>query len=134
MKRAVPGFAAVLAAALLVGGCGGGSGSGPTTAPRETTAKPATAPNAPAGSKVIDCAEDGLGPEQLRATAVSCDVARATMTEWENDPACDRGGGGARGACSIGDFRCQAVQVEAGASVSCERQGGAVSWLVKPVG
>jgi hypothetical protein len=135
MKRPAPALAAVLTAALLASGCGGGSGSGTTaTEPGETTAKPATAPNAPAGSEVVDCTEDGLGPEQLRATAVSCDVARATMTEWENDPVCEHGGGGARSACSIGDFRCQAVKVEAGTSVSCERKGGAVSWLVRPVG
>ncbi len=131
MRRSAPALLAFLAAALLIGGCGGGSSS---TAPGETTAKKATAPNAQAGSKVASCREDGLATEQLRATAVSCDVARATMTEWENDPACARGGSGARSACSIGGFRCQALTVEAGTSVSCERKGAAISWLVRPAG
>lgn len=135
MRRSAPAILTLLAAALLVGACGGGSSGGSSsTAPRETTTKQATAPNAPAGSKVASCQEDGLAAEQLRATAVSCDIARATMTEWENDPVCARGGNGARSACSIGDFRCQAVKVEAGTAVSCERKGAAISWLVRPAG
>jgi hypothetical protein len=133
MRRSAPAILTLLAAALLVSGCGGGSSGGShSTEPQETTTKEATAPNAPAGSKVVSCKEHCLAAEQLRATAVSCDVAGATMTEWENDPVCARGGGGARSACSIGDFRCQALKVEAGTAVSCERKGAAVSWLVRP--
>jgi hypothetical protein len=133
MKRSALAAVAVLAAALLVSGCGGGSSGGSASAAPEG-GKKATAPNAPAGSKVVPCKEDGLEAEELRATAVSCDVARATMTEWENDPICTSGGSSSRSACSIGDFRCQAVKVEAGTAVSCERKGAAVSWLVKPAG
>jgi hypothetical protein len=130
MKRSAPAALAVLVVALLVAACGGGSSGGSNS----TSPKKATAPNAPAGSKVASCTEDGMETDQVRATEVSCDVARATMTEWENDPVCARGGGGARSACSIGDFRCQAVKVERGTSVSCERKGAAVSWLIRPAG
>ena len=135
MKRSALAILTALAAALLVAGCGGGSGSSPSsTAPQETTTKTATAPNAPAGSKVASCKEDGLEAEQLRATAVSCDIARATMTEWGNDPVCARGGGGARSSCSIGDFRCQAVKVGEGVSVSCAGPEGDVSFIAKSGG
>ncbi|HKZ13316.1 MAG TPA: hypothetical protein VJL81_05670 [Solirubrobacterales bacterium] len=124
MKRSVP---TILAVTLLVAACGGGSSGGSSS----TVPKQATAPNAPAGSKVTSCKEDGLEAEQLRATAVSCDVARTTMTEWENDPVCARGGSSARSSCSIGAFRCQAVKVEAGASVSCAGPQGDVSFILK---
>lgn len=140
MRRSALAILAVLAAALLVGGCGGGSSGGSASTSPEGGAqqggapKRAAAPNAPAGSRVTACDEDGFEAEQLRATAVSCDIARATLTEWENDPVCARAGGGARGSCSIGDFRCQAVKVEAGTAVSCERQGAAISWLIRSAG
>jgi len=77
--------AAVLCAALLVAGCGGGdSGGSNTTAPPAGKGAPkkATAPNAPAGSKVVAC---GQG---LRATAVDCGTARRIMRRWENHRSC----------------------------------------------
>jgi hypothetical protein len=138
VKRFALAVIAVFAAALLVGGCGGSSGGSDSTAPeggapeggaQEGGAPKATAPNAPAGSRVVDCGE-GV---QLRATEVSCDVARATLSEWEIDPACTRGGA-SRSSCAIGDFRCQAVKVEAGTAVSCERPAATVSWLIRPAG
>ena len=124
--RFAPATLTVLAAALLVAGCGGGSGSSSSTTPKK-----ATAPNAPAGSKVVACA----GTAQLRATEVGCGTARATMEGWEASAACALGGA-SRGSCSLEGFRCQAVQVDAGVSVSCAGPQGDVSfiataWMVK---
>jgi hypothetical protein len=130
MKRSAPAILALLAAALLVAGCGGGSSGGSSsTAPKGETPPKATAPGAPAGSRVAS----GERRDELRATAVGCDVALATLAAWESDPACAPGEG-SRSSCSVGDFRCQAVKVEAGTAVSCERKGAAVSWLVRPSG
>jgi hypothetical protein len=126
---------AALAAALLVTGCGGGSGSSSnSTAPGGTPPK-ATAPNAPAGSKVASCDEDRMEIKGLRATAVGCATARTTMVRWVSSQACTIGDG-SRSSCSLGGFRCQAVKVEKGASVSCAGPQGDVSfiataWMVK---
>jgi hypothetical protein len=144
--------ALVLCAALLVAGCGGGSGSGgSSTAPsgegttggaqrgaRTAAPKKATAPNAPAGSKVVPCREGRGETLQLRATAVDCGTARTTMQHWERSHACTLGDG-SRASCSLGGFRCQAVRVDRGAAVSCARPGADVSfiakaWLVKGSG
>jgi hypothetical protein len=117
---------AVLAAALLVAGCGGGSSSSSSsTAPGGAPPK-ATAPNAPAGSKVVSCS----GTAQLRATEVDCGTARATVKHWVSSQACALGGG-SRGSCSLEGFRCQAVQVDQGISVSCAGPEGDVAFIVK---
>jgi hypothetical protein len=129
MKRSAPAALLVLAVAMLVAGCGGGSSSNSSsTAPAGTPPK-ATSPNAPAGSKVVACGE---GVEQLRATAVGCATARTTMRQWEARDACSLGEA-SRGSCSVGVFRCQAVKVGKGVSVSCAGPDGDVSF-VKPAG
>jgi hypothetical protein len=129
MKRSAVAVLAVLAAALLVAGCGGGSGSGSSsTAPAGGGSKKATAPNAPAGSKVVACAESRMETKQLRAAAVDCETARATMRHWESSHACTLGDG-SRASCSLGGFRCQAVRVDKGAAVSCAGPQGDVSWI-----
>lgn len=130
MTRSALTLLGAVAVALLVAACGGGSSGGSNS----TAPKQATAPNAPAGSKVVSCAEDGLEADQLRATAVSCDVARATLTEWENDPVCARGANSSRSSCAIGDFRCQAVKVDQGVSVSCAGPEGDASFLLRSGG
>jgi hypothetical protein len=127
MKRSALAVLAVLAAALLVVGCGGSGSSGPSTG----GGKKATAPNAPAGSKVVACGEGAEEAVQLRATAVDCGTARATMRRWARSHACTLGKGGSRSSCSLGGFRCQAVKVDRGAAVSCARPGGDVSFVAK---
>jgi hypothetical protein len=124
MKRSAVALVAVLTAALLVAGCGGGSSSSTHRMPQ----KKATAPSAPAGSKVTSCKENRMETKQLRATAVDCDSAVATMKHWESSHACTLGDG-SRSSCSLDGFRCQAVKVDKGASVSCERQGADVTWI-----
>ncbi|HEX3737932.1 MAG TPA: hypothetical protein VHV53_10350 [Solirubrobacterales bacterium] len=134
MKLAALVTVVVLGAAVLVAGCGGGSSStapGGGAAANEAGAKTATAPNAPAGSRVVTCSEGRGETEQLRAAAVDCATARATMRRWERSHACTLGRSGSRSSCSLGAFRCQAVRVDRGAEVSCARPDGDVSFIAK---
>jgi hypothetical protein len=148
MKPSAVAVLIVFAAALLVAGCGGGSGSsgetgeGPsrmlteggapaTGAPEGGAPKKATAPNAPAGSKVVACSEGREETLQLRATAVDCGAARTTMQHWESSQACTLANGASRSSCSLGGFRCQAVKADRGAAVSCARRGGDISFVAR---
>ena len=124
MKRSA--LATFVVLALLVAGCGGGSSGGSSS----TAPKKATSPNAPAGSKVISCKENRIETLQLRATEVDCATARATMMRWESSHVCTLGDG-SRSSCSLGGFRCQAVKVDKGASVSCAGPEGDVSWIAR---
>jgi hypothetical protein len=120
--------AIVLSAALLAAGCGGGgSGGSGTTAPPAGggAGKTATAPNAPAGSKVVSC---GAG---LRATAVDCDTAGRIERRWENHRSCALAGGASRGTCDLGSFRCQTVRTDDRIAVSCARPGGDIAFIAK---
>ncbi|MEA2673104.1 MAG: hypothetical protein QOI92_296 [Chloroflexota bacterium] len=136
MKRSVLVFIAlgIVAAALVVAGCGGGSGNGSSStgpAHEESGApKKATAPNAPAGSKVVACKERRIETHQLRASAVDCGTARKTMRHWVSSHACTLGKG-SHSSCSLDGFRCQAVRVDQGASVSCARSGADVAFIAK---
>jgi hypothetical protein len=128
---------AITSAGLLVAGCGGGSGSSSSSStPAGAGAEPgapkkATAPNAPAGSKVVACKEAADDDSGLRATAVDCGTARQTMRRWASSHACTLGKSGSRSSCSLGTFRCQAVRVGRGASVSCARSGADVAFIAK---
>jgi hypothetical protein len=130
-------LAAVLCAALVVAGCGGGSGSSSTPPEGGATTeggapKKATAPNAPAGSKVTACPVGGGDDAvELRATGVDCRTARATLAGWAEAKACALGEGASRGSCSLGEFRCQAVKADRGLAVSCARSGADVAFVVK---
>lgn len=120
--------AIVLSAALLAAGCGGGGsgGSNSTAAPKGGGApKTATAPNAPAGSKVVAC---GAG---LRATAVDCATAERIQRRWEKHRSCALPDGASRASCALGSFRCQAVKTGNGIAVSCARPGGDIAFIAK---
>lgn len=116
MKRPVP-AAVMLALALFVVGCGGSSSSSTTK------------PKAPAGSKVVACDSGGL-----RATSVDCASARNVMNRWEAEQTCALSKDESRGACSVDGFRCQAVQVDKGVSVSCARPGEAIAFIPRSGG
>ena len=104
ISAAAPLAVLLACAALLAAGCGGGSGSSgeldrnrrrrkararrPRPGRRRAAPKKATAPNAPAGSKVVACKVAGGGTAGLRATAIDCGTARATMRRWEGDRSC----------------------------------------------
>lgn len=130
--------AIVICAVLLAAGCGGGSSGGSnSTAPPPAeggTPKKATAPNAPAGSKVVRCAEDAPGMQGLRATAVDCGTARRIMRRWENHRSCALATGASRGSCSLGSFRCQTVRAGEGVAVSCARPGGDIAFVARRPG
>jgi hypothetical protein len=125
--------AIVLCAALLAAGCGGGdSGGSNTTAPPAgggETPKKATAPNAPAGSKVVACKEGAADVEGLRVTAIDCGTADRIMRRWENHRSCSLAAEASRGSCSLGAFRCQAVKADRGVAVSCARPGGDIAFI-----
>lgn len=127
---------AILGAALLLAGCGGsGSGGSNTTAPpaggttNGGTPKRATAPNAPAGSKVVACKGGGAAAKGLRAAAVDCGTARATMLRWGQTSGCELAEGASRGSCSLDGFRCQAVKADRGIAVSCARPDGDIAFI-----
>jgi hypothetical protein len=153
MKPAAVATAVLLTAvALFVAGCGGGgssssgtSGNSPST--REPAGvnpggpiKKATAPNAPAGSKVIACGAADPDARGLRAVAVDCGTAAATMKRWQAKRGCAPAAGArspaageSRKSCSLGHWRCQAVLAGRGTAVSCVRPGGGdVSFIEKP--
>jgi hypothetical protein len=130
--------AAVVCVVLVVAGCGGGGSAGSnSTAPPagggagEEAPKKATSPNAPAGSKVVACKVGAVDMEGLRAAAVGCGSARATMRQWGRSHACTLGKDDSRGSCSLGGFRCQAVRTDRGTAVSCARPGVDVSFIAK---
>ena len=112
-------------AALLVAGCGGGSGGSNSAAAPKT----ATAPNAPAGSKVVACKESAVDIEGLRATAVDCGTADRIMRRWANHRSCALAEGASRGSCALGSFRCQTVRADRGVAVSCARPGGDIAFI-----
>ena len=59
-------------------------------------------------------------------------VTRVVRTEWEQTPDCEHPAGTSRWGCSIGTYRCQAVVVDRGWSVSCSRSGESIAFLVHP--
>jgi hypothetical protein len=129
--------AVLFCAALLAAGCGGGgSGGSNSTAPPAGGGVPkkATAPNAPAGSKVVACEEGAAEVEGLRATAVDCGTADRIMRRWQNHRSCALAESTSRGSCALGSFRCQAVSTDAGAAVSCARPGGDIAFVAKKSG
>jgi hypothetical protein len=129
--------AVLVCAVLLAAGCGGGSSGGSNTTARPAgggTPKKATAPNAPAGSKVVACKESAADVEGLRATAVDCGTADRIMRRWENHRSCALAEGASRGSCSLGSFRCQTVEAGRGVAVSCARPGGDIAFILKKTG
>ena len=54
------------------------------------------------------------------------------QTKWEHSSDCDRPPGASRWGCSIGSYRCQAVVVDRGWSVSCAKPGKSISFRVRP--
>lgn len=65
------------------------------------------------------------------ATATQGDD-QVMQAKWEHSSDCRRPDGASRWGCSIGAYRCQAVVVDRGWSVSCSRPGESVAFLVRP--
>jgi hypothetical protein len=51
---------------------------------------------------------------------------------WERSPDCKRPAGASRWGCSIDSYRCQAVVVDRGWSVSCAKPGRSLAFRVLP--
>ena len=120
---------ALLAAALLIVGCGSDES---TTTPAETgpateTGPTAGASSAPAGVAAHQCREV-VGLTNVRAVGVGCDEARLVAAAW-NEPRCRPQSGGSRSACTVRHYRCQGVVTDRGISVSCSRPGQSISFL-----
>jgi hypothetical protein len=58
--------------------------------------------------------------------------AGAIQARWEQTRDCDRPAGASRWGCSVGSYRCQAVVVDRGWSVSCARAGESIAFTVRP--
>jgi hypothetical protein len=72
--------------------------------------------------------DDGI-TDSVTATFNGASVVQA---KWEHNADCDRPAGASRWGCSIGSYRCQAVVVDRGWSVSCSRPGESVAFMVRP--
>lgn len=66
------------------------------------------------------------------STGSTFDGDTLIQAKWEHSSDCDRPPGASRWGCSIGSYRCQAVVVDRGWSVSCAKPGESVAFRVRP--
>jgi hypothetical protein len=59
------------------------------------------------------------------------DGTELIQEKWEHASDCDRPPGASRWGCSIGSYRCQAVAVDRGWSISCARPGDSVAFVIR---
>jgi hypothetical protein len=74
----------------------------------------------------------GSGEEVTRSGTATENPAAVIQAKWEHSLDCQRPAGASRWGCSVGSYRCQAVVVDRGWSVSCARPGESISFLVRP--
>jgi hypothetical protein len=75
----------------------------------------------------------GCGGSDEGATSsitATVDTGAGLQAKWEHSSACDRPAGASRWGCSISSYRCQAVVVDRGWSVTCARPGDSVAFIV----
>jgi hypothetical protein len=114
----------ILAAVLLIAGCGSSEESEPTAT--------ATAPAAPPGASARSCEDAVTGTSELRVTGVGCAVGHAVAAAWADEPACTPTGGASRSSCSIyNGYRCLAAATDRGVAASCARTGSSVSFIAE---
>ncbi len=58
--------------------------------------------------------------------------AGVIQARWKATADCDRPAGASRWGCSVGPYRCQAVVVDRGWSVSCSGPGESIAFTVRP--
>lgn len=66
------------------------------------------------------------------STSATFDGDALTQTKWEHSSDCHRPPGASRWGCSIVPYRCQAVVVDRGWSVSCAKPGKSIAFRVRP--
>ena len=76
------------------------------------------------------CGSSSDGSTSADTATVSSPSAIQAM--WEGSQGCERPTGASRWGCSVGSYRCQAVVVGRGWSVSCARPGRSVAFTVRP--
>jgi hypothetical protein len=114
----------ILAAALLIAGCGSSDKSEPTAT--------ATTPAAPLGASARSCEGTVAGTSELRVTGVGCDVGRGVVAAWANEAVCAPAGDASRVSCSIYDgYRCLGAATDRGVAVSCARTGSSVAFIAE---
>lgn len=129
-------IAAGLALALAgLAGCGGSNDESETPRPggygaaSDSAAPPAAEGRAPAGATARACAPlPRFKAALVRATEVACGPARRLIASFARSPAC--ADGAARTACKVRGYRCSALRVGAGRSVSCSRPGRSVAFVI----
>ena len=72
----------------------------------------------------------GSGDGATGSDTATMSTAAGLQAKWEHSASCDRPAGASRWGCSIGPYRCQAVVVDRGWSVTCARPGDSVAFLV----
>jgi hypothetical protein len=77
----------------------------------------------------------GCGSSEETTTSGPAERGAASTREvrvaWERNPSCRRPPGASRWGCSVGPYRCQAIVVDRGWSVSCAKAGRSVSFRVR---
>lgn len=73
----------------------------------------------------------GSGDGITSSETATFDGTKLIQEKWEHTSDCDRPPGASRWGCSIGSYRCQAVVVDRGWSVSCARPGESVAFIVR---
>jgi hypothetical protein len=75
------------------------------------------------------CGDSGDGITS--SDTATFDGTKLIQEKWEHTSDCNRPPGASRWGCSIGSYRCQAVVVDRGWSVSCARPGDSVAFIVR---
>ncbi|HWT90418.1 MAG TPA: hypothetical protein VN179_04830 [Solirubrobacterales bacterium] len=79
----------------------------------------------------------GCGDSASEETTTAPPVERGDSKErvraaWQRSPDCERPQRASRWGCSVGAYRCQAVVVDRGWSVSCAKPGESIAFRVRP--
>jgi hypothetical protein len=74
----------------------------------------------------------GGSAEETTTSAPAGAEAKTVRSAWEGEASCKRPPGASRWGCSVGAYRCQAVVVDRGWSVSCAKPGESIAFRVRP--
>ena len=113
----------VVLVAILASGCG--------SSDTETSDEGSTKTAAPRGAAVLACAGAPVRAAALRVSGVDCTTGREIVVAWTKKHACATPAGASRTSCTVGAYRCLAVAVEHGLTVSCARPDRSISFVSK---
>jgi hypothetical protein len=128
--RLATALAAIALAAVPAVGCGSSAEDG--SAPIETRVPSRQGGSgAPVGAAAKTCETEAVDAEGLRATGVSCELARRVMHDWRQKSSCASPAGASRVSCSSRSYRCTGTRTDRGTAVSCSRPGRSVAFVAK---